>query len=74
MKAIKRMIFGVCKEYVGVKKVALPLRGFGVDMVPVIEMILCEQRLHKTSEPVLKLMVKIDGRPFWGNDFECEFI
>ena len=37
MKAIKRTIFGVCKEYVGVGKVVLPLRGFRVDMMAVTE-------------------------------------
>ena len=66
MKAVKKMIFGVCKEYVSVKRVTPPIQGFCVDMIPVLELIVREQRLHKVSSSTLKLMVKIDGRPFWG--------
>lgn len=60
MKAVKKMIFGVCNEYVNVKRVTPPLQGFCVDMIPVLELIVQEQRLHKVSSSTLKLMVKID--------------
>ena len=73
MKAIKKEIFGVCRDYMGVKRVALPLKGFAVDIVPVLELLIREQRLHKMDSPVLQLMLKIDGRPFWGNDFSIYF-
>ena len=49
MKAAKKVIFGVCKEYMDVKK-----------------LIVCEQRLHRVCSPTLKLLIKIDGRPFYG--------
>lgn len=74
MKAIKRTIFGVCREYVGVEKVVLPLRGFRVDLMAVTELIVREQRLHKVSSPTLQLMIKIDGRPFWGNGYPRKFV
>ena len=67
MKAVKKMIFGVCREYTGVDRVVLPLKGFAVNMFSALEMIVREQKLHKMSSPVLQLMIKIDGRPFWGN-------
>ena len=57
----------------GVKRVALPLKGFAVDIFPVLELVIREQRLHKMDSPVLQLMLKIDGRPFWGNDFSIFF-
>lgn len=73
MKAIKKVIFGVCRDYMGVRRVALPLKGFAVDIFPVLELVIREQRLLKMDSPVLQLMLKIDGRPFWGNDFSIFF-
>ena len=67
MKATKKVIFGVCKEYVGVRKVAPPLQGYQVELYPVCEMIVREQRLHQIYLPTLDLMIKLDGRPFCGN-------
>ena len=67
IKAAKQLIFGVCKEYIGFRKVAPPLQGFPVDLCSVVELIVREQRLHKVSLPTLQLMLKLDGRPFWGN-------
>ena len=61
------MIFGVCREYIDVQRVLVPLKGFAVNIFSALEMIVREQKLHKMSSPVLKLMIKIDGRPFWGN-------
>ena len=46
---------------------APPLQGFSVDLCSVVELIVREQRLHKVSSPTLQLMLKLDGRPFWGN-------
>jgi len=66
MKAVKRMVFDVCRKVIGIKKVCLPIRGYCVELAPVVEMIAREQRLHQVSSPVIKLMIKIDGRPFWG--------
>lgn len=66
MKAVKKMIFGVCREYTGVHRVVLPLKVFAVNMFSALEMIVREQKLLKMSSPVLQLMIKIDGRPFWG--------
>ena len=67
MKAAKKVIFGVCKEYVGVRKVAPPLQGYQVELYPVCEAIVREQRLHQICLPTLNLMIKLDGRPFCGN-------
>ena len=47
MKAAKKVIFGGCKEYMDVKKVPTPLQDYQVDLYPVLELIVCEQRLHK---------------------------
>ena len=68
IKAVKRMVFGVCKELMGIQKVSLPIRGYCVKFAPVVELIAREQRLHQLSSPVIKLMIKIDGRPFWGKE------
>ena len=70
MKAAKKVIFAVCKEYVGVRKVAPPLQGFSLDLCAVVELIIREQRLHKVSSPSLQLMLKLDGTPLWGNVHE----
>ena len=67
MKATKKVIFGLCKEYVGVRKVAPPLQGYQVELYPVCEMIVREQRQHQIYLPTLDLMIKLDGRPFCGN-------
>ena len=66
MKAAKKVIFGVCKEYMDMKKVPTPLQGYQVDLYPVLELIVREQRLHKVCSPTLKLLIKIDGRSFCG--------
>lgn len=66
MKAAKKVIFGVCKEYMDVKKVPSPLQGYQVDLFPVLELIVREQRLHNVCSPTLKLLMKIDRRPFCG--------
>lgn len=50
---MKKVIFDVDKEYIGAKRVVLPLKGFGVNMFSVLEMVVREQRLHKMSSPVL---------------------
>ena len=44
-----------------------------MDMSSVVELIVREQRLHKVSSSSLQLMLKLDGRPFWGNvhDSNC---
>ena len=49
------------------QRVVLSLKGFAVNMFSALEMIVSEQNLHKMSSPDLQLMIKIDGRPFWGN-------
>ena len=64
IKAAKKMVFGVCKEYMGVKKVAPPTQGFSVNLSSVMELIVSEQRLHNLSSYALQLMMKLDGRPF----------
>lgn len=61
------------KEYIGVHKLTVPIKGYEVDMFAVAEFIVREQRLNQIAEPLLNLMVKIDGRPFWGNIFSFPF-
>lgn len=55
MKAAKKMVFRVCKEYMGVKKVAPPIQGFSVNLSSVVELIVREQRLHQLSSYDLSL-------------------
>ena len=62
------MVFGVCKQLMGVQKVSLLIQGYCVKFAPVVELITREQRLHQLSSPVIKLVIKIDGRPFWGKE------
>ena len=66
IKAARQMIFSIVKNCIGVTRLSIPIKGYGVDMFAVGELIVREQRLHKISDPVLRLMIKIDGRPFWG--------
>ena len=61
IKAAKKVVFGVCKEYMGVKKVAPPIQGFSVNLSSVVELIVREQRLHQLSSHALRLMMKLDG-------------
>ena len=70
MKAAKKLMFGVSKAYIGVRKVP-PLQGFSVDLYSVLELIVREQKLHKVSLSSLQLLLKLDGRPSWGNDIIC---
>ena len=66
IKAVKKMVFGVCRALMGVQKVSPPISGYSVQLAPVVELIARKQRLHQLSSPVIKLILKIDGRPFWG--------
>ena len=68
MKAVKKMVFGVCRVLMRIQKVSPPIPGYSVQLAPVVELIAREQRLHQLSSPVIKLMLKIDGRPFWGKE------
>ena len=67
MKAVRQLVFSVVQGYIGVKRLTHPIKGFAVDMFAVAEVIVREQRLHQMAEQQLHLIVKIDGRPFWGN-------
>ena len=67
MKAARQMVFPTVRHYIGVNRLSTLIKGFGVDMVAVGELIIREQRLHQISNPVPHLIIKIDGRPFWGN-------
>lgn len=62
------MVFGVCRGLMKIQKVSLPIPWYTVQLAPVVELIAREQRLHQLSSPVIKLMLKIDGRPFWGKE------
>lgn len=68
IKAVKKMVFGVCRALMGIEKVSPPIPRYSVQLAPVVELIAREQRLHQLSSPVIKLMLKIDGRPFWGKE------
>jgi len=66
MKAVKRIVFDVCRKVRGIQKVSLPIRSYCVELAPVVEMITKEQRLQQVSSSVIKLMIATDGTPFWG--------
>ena len=66
IKAVKKMAFGVCRALMEVQKVSPPIPGYSVQLAPVVELIAGEQRLHQLSSPVIKLMLKIDGRTLLG--------
>lgn len=51
-----------------IQKVSPPILGYSVQLAPVVELIAKEQRLHQLSSPVIKLMLIIDGRIFWGKE------
>ena len=58
---MKKMVFGVCTVLMRIQKVSPSIPGYSVQLAR-------EQRLHQLSSPVIMLMLKIDGRPFWGKD------
>ena len=66
IKAVKKMVFGVCRALMRVQKVSPPIPGYSVQLAPVVELIAREERLHQLCSRVIKLMLKIDGRHFWG--------
>ena len=68
IKAMKKMVFGVCTVLMRIQKVSPSIPGYSVQLAPVMEFIVREQRLHQLSSPVIMLMMKIDGRPFWGKE------
>ena len=49
IKAAKKMVIGLCKEYMGAKKVAPPIQGFSMNLTTVVEFIVRLQRLHQLS-------------------------
>ena len=52
-----------------------PLTGYGVKLASVVELIVREQRLHQVNMPTISLIIKIDGKPFWGNNtMNCDFL
>ena len=51
-------------EIKAVKMVSPPIPGYSVQLALVVELIAREH----LSSPVIKLMLKIDGRPFWGKE------
>lgn len=57
------MVFGVYKELMGLQKISLPILEYSVQLSPVMEL-----TARELSFPVIKLMLKIDGRPFWGKE------
>ena len=69
MKAARQMLFSTVQHYVGVNGLCIPIKGYGIDMLAMGELIVREQRLHQISKPELHLIIKIDGRPFWGDTF-----
>ena len=52
-----------------INSLCIPIKGYGIDMLAMGELIVREQRLHQISKPELHLIIKIDGRPFWGDTF-----
>ena len=71
IKAARQVIFSTVRNYIDITQLSNPIKGYGVDMFAMGELIVREQRLHKISEPDLRLMIKIDGRPFWGRTYFC---
>ena len=69
MKAARQMLFSTVQHYVGVNSLCIPIKGYGIDMLAMGELIVREQRLHQISKPELHLIIKIDVRPFWGDTF-----
>ena len=67
IKAARQLVFATVRELMGVHRLTIPIKGYGVDMFAVAAFIVREQRLHQIARPELQLMIKIDGRPFWGN-------
>ena len=61
-------------HYIGVDSLCIPIKGYGIGMLAMGELIVRELRLHQISKPKLHLIIKIDGRPFWGNTFFYLFI
>ena len=66
IKAARQLVFSTVRELMGVHRLTIPIKGW-VDMFAVAAFIVREQRLHQIAQPELQLMIKIDGRPFWGN-------
>lgn len=67
IKAARQLVFSTVRELMGVHRLTIPIKGW-VDMFAVAAFIVREQRLHQIAQPELQLMIKIDGRPFWGRD------
>ena len=51
------------------KQALHPIKGYGVNLFAVMELIAIEQRLHQIVRLMVHLMIKIDGRPFWGKSY-----
>ena len=66
MKAARKLVFSIVKDCIGINRLSIPIKGYGVNLSAVMELIIREQRLHQMSRPIVQLMIKIDGRPFWG--------
>lgn len=66
MKAARQLVFSIVKDCIGINRLSIPIKGYGVNLSAVMELIIRGQRLHQMARPIVQLMIKIDGRPFWG--------
>ena len=66
IKAVKKMVFGVCRALMGIEKVSPPIPRYSVQLAPVVELIAREQRLHQLSSPVIK--TKVNAENWWGKE------
>ena len=66
MKAARQMVFSTVRHCIGVNSLCIPIKGYGIDMLAMGELIVREQRLHQMSKPDLHLIIKIDGTPYSG--------
>ena len=68
MKAAWQMVLSTIRHYIGVNSLCIPLKGYGIHMLIMGELIVREQDCNRyISKSELHLMIKTDGRPFWGN-------
>ena len=64
--ALRKGLFDVTKDLVGLERLPLPILGYEVNLKDVIIWIVREMHLHGPLPNQIVFNLKIDGRPFFG--------
>ena len=66
IRAVRKVIFEVTRELVGLNSTPEPITGSQVNMKAALVWLIRDMRLNGFCGDSIKINLKLDGRPFWG--------